>query len=91
MGFPMVFLWFSYGLGPLETAYGDDPWNHRNAVAAEHGHGLLGQSGAGRRHRLSEASCGWIYPVHMKITNTGWWFGCHFLHFPICWECHHPN
>ena len=21
----------------------------------------------------------------------GWWFGCHFWHFPIYWACHHPN
>ena len=26
-----------------------------------------------------------------RITMTGWWFGCHFLHFPIYWEFHHPN
>ena len=25
------------------------------------------------------------------IIHPGWWFGCHFWHFPIYWEFHHPN
>ena len=23
--------------------------------------------------------------------SSGWWFGCHFLDFPIYWESYHPN
>ena len=26
-----------------------------------------------------------------RHTWSGWWFGCHFWHFPIYWECPHPN
>ena len=25
------------------------------------------------------------------IITSGWWFGCHFLNFPIYWEFHRPN
>ena len=25
------------------------------------------------------------------LSKSGWWFGCHFLNFPIYWVYNHPN
>ena len=44
------------------------------------------------------AGSGWKLATHVAGLGmegpqllAGWWFGCHFWHFPIYWECHHPN
>ena len=29
--------------------------------------------------------------IQNLCTFSGWWFGCHFLYFPIYWVSNHPN
>ena len=78
--------------------------HHVMAMAARHrdGRGLCHGIWEQLRWGDKKSRAGWSFPRRwtfelLPTAMTGWpwcsawWFGCHFWHFPIYWECHHPN
>ena len=64
-------------------------WQHWHQILFEYGH-IFGAENAERRSAWTGHG-GFFFFFSLGTSLTGWWFGCHFLHFPIYWEFHHPN